>query len=174
MSLDYHDMEGQIYPILTVDEYAAKMGKDSEIVTLTFTVKSKQVGDDLVDWLERGYEWVLDASVSEGEIEIGKYLVFVEMNRRSTVPQRIIEILSDLTTLTNIEPIEWKVKVDDEEYEPNEVTLGEAIICNPARYRMEKESEEELNEMREIAGLPSKNLYVEDEYMRTIKQMAGL
>lgn len=174
MSLDYHDMEGQIYPILTVDEYAAKMGKDSEIVTLTFTVKSKQVGDDLVDWLERGYEWVLDASVSEGEIEIGKYLVFVEMNRRSTVPQRIIEILSDLTTLTNIEPIEWKVKVDDEEYEPNEVTLSEAIICNPARYRMEKESEEELNEMREIAGLPSKNLYVEDEYMRTIKQMAGL
>ena len=102
MSLDYHDMVGQIYPKLTVDEYAAKMGKDSDIVTLTFLVKSKQVGEDLVDWLERGYEWVLDASVSDGEVEIGKYLVFAEMNRRSAVPSRIIEILDDLSTLTDI------------------------------------------------------------------------
>ena len=31
--LDYMDMEHQIEPTVSVDEYAAKMGKDSDIVT---------------------------------------------------------------------------------------------------------------------------------------------
>ena len=78
---DYHDLVNQIIPEITIDEYAAKMGDDDEIVTLAFTVKGNQVGEDLVDWFERGYDWVLDAQVSEGEVKPGQYLVFVEMNR---------------------------------------------------------------------------------------------
>ncbi len=91
--LDYHDLVGQMIPEVTVDEYAAKMGEDDEIVTLAFTVKGKQVGEDLSDWFERGYDWVLDAQVSDGELVPGKYLVFVEMNRRTSTPERIIELL---------------------------------------------------------------------------------
>jgi hypothetical protein len=84
--LDHHDLEGQMIPTVTVDEYAAHMGNDSEIVTLAFTIKSEAAGNDLVDWFERGYDFVLDAQVSEGEVKPGQYLVFVEMNRRSSVP----------------------------------------------------------------------------------------
>ena len=93
--LDYHDLEGQLLPQVTVDEYAAHMGNDSEIVTLAFTIRSEAAGNDLVDWFERGYDFVLDAQVSEGEVKPGQYLVFVEMNRRSSVPKRIIELLDD-------------------------------------------------------------------------------
>ena len=75
--LDYHDLEGQMIPTVSVDEYSAKMGKDSEIVTLAFTIKNKQAGKDLSDWFERGYDFVLDAQVSDGEVSYGKYLVFV-------------------------------------------------------------------------------------------------
>ena len=94
--LDYLDMVDQIDDTITIDEYAAKMGKDSDIVTVTFTVHSELAADDLVSWLERGYDFILDASVSEGELEPGKFLVFAELNRRSTVPDRICKILSDL------------------------------------------------------------------------------
>ena len=172
--LDFHDMEGQINPLVTVDEYAAKMGKDSDIVTITFIARSQEVGKDLVDWLERGYDWVLDASVSDGEIEVGKYLVFVEMNRRSTVPARIIEMLTDLKTLTDRKITEWVIQVDNEDYDADEEVLGQVIICNPNKYKMEKEGEDELNEMREIAGLkinPSSN---QDEYIKSIKALAGM
>lgn len=172
--LDYHDMEGQLEPRITVDEYAAKMGKDHEIVTVTFIVKSKQAGKDLVDWLERGYDWVLDASLSEGEIEIGKYLVFMEMNRRSTAPTRILDILRDLETITALKLTEWTIEVDDEEYEPEEDILRQVIICNPNVYKVEKEKEGELNEMRQIAQLENKDIYTEDAYLRSIKTMAGL
>jgi len=94
--LDYLDMVDQIEPTVSVDEYSAKMGKDSDIVTLAFTVKSEAAGNDLVDWFERGYDWVLDASLSEGELSPGKYLVFVEMKRRTKVPERIVELIEDL------------------------------------------------------------------------------
>lgn len=172
--LDFHDLEGFVEPKVTVDEYSAKMGKDSDIVTLTFIVNSELAGKDLVDWFERGYDYVLDASVSDGEIRPGKYLIFVEMNRRSTVPERIVELLSDLETLTALKLKDWTVVVDEEEYEPDTETLKQVITISPHEYRVEKEKEEELNEFREIAGIPTKNLHEEDSYIKTIKTMAGM
>jgi hypothetical protein len=114
---DYHDLVNQIMPEITIDEYAAKMGDDDEIVTLAFTVKGNQVGEDLVDWFERGYDWVLDAQVSDGEISSGKYLVFVEMDRRTTVPERICELVSDMQTLTDLPMKDWTINYEDNQYE---------------------------------------------------------
>lgn len=172
--LDHNDMEGQIEPLVTVDEYAAKMGKDSDIVTLSFLVKSEQAGHDLVDWFERGYDYVLDASLSEGEVETGKYLVFVEMNRRSSVPKKIIELLSDLKTLTGLKLKDWTIQVDDEDYDADEKILHQVIVCSPGEYKKDKEKEESLNEFRNLAGLDSKKIFVDDEYIKTIKSIAGI
>jgi hypothetical protein len=175
--LDYHDLEGIVTPRVTIDEYAAQMGKDSEIVTLAFIVKNKQAGEDLSDWFERGYDFVLDAQVSDGELTSGTYLVFVEMNRRTTVPERIITLLDDLETLTDIPLKDWTVVVDDEEYEPDAEVLKQVITISPHQYREEVEpDEEELNEMRERAGLDVKVLHADkqDADIKAFKAMAGL
>jgi len=175
--LDYHDLEGIVTPRVTIDEYAAQMGKDSEIVTLAFIVKNKQAGEDLSDWFERGYDFVLDAQVSDGELTSGTYLVFVEMNRRTTVPERIITLLDDLETLTDIPLKDWTVVVDDEEYEPDAEVLEQVITISPHQYREEVEpDEEELNEMRERAGLEVKALHADkqDADIKAFKAMAGL
>jgi len=174
--LDYHDLEGQLLPTLTVDEYSAHMGKDSEIVTLAFTIKNKQAGDDLCDWFERGYDFVLDAQVSEGEVSPGRYLVFVEMNRRSSVPSRIIELLKDLKTLTDMKLTDWTIVIDDEEYEPTEEVLKQVIVMSPHNYRVEEEREEDLNEMRHRAGLDVKPIHTDkqDAELRAFKSIAGL
>ena len=179
MALDYMDLEGQLNDKITIDEYAAKMGKDSDIVTITFTTHSKLAAKDLVTWFERGYDFVLDASVSDGEIEPGKWLVFVEMDRRSKVPERIITLLSDLETLTGIEINDWNVEIDGDEYEASEEIMKEKMILNPNEYKDKKDSEddendEELNEMRLRAGLDVKTNYVEDEYIKNLKAIAGL
>lgn len=184
------DMEGQIDDVITVDEYSAKMGKDSDIVTLTFIVFSEQAAKDLVSWFERGYDWVLDASVSEGELEPGKYLVFVEMNRRSTVPERICTLIEDLETLTGLKLKDWTVIIEDEEYDVSVEELTRNMILNPNVYKMEKEPDEEaekgeedeseagdpkLDEVRIRAGLePSKIVYENDEYIMNLKAMAGM
>jgi len=175
--LDYHDLEGQMIPTVTVDEYAAHMGTDSEIVTLAFTIKSEAAGNDLVDWFERGYDFVLDAQVSEGEVKPGQFLVFVEMNRRSSVPKRIIELLDDLETLTDIPVKDWTIIVDEEEYSPEEEVLKQVITISPHDYREEVEvEEEEINEMRERAGLEVKVIHADkqDAEIKAFKAMAGL
>jgi hypothetical protein len=180
MALDYMDLEGQLKDKITIDEYAAKMGKDSDIVTVTFTVNSNLAAKDLVTWFERGYDFVLDASVSEGEIEPGQWLVFVEMDRRSKVPNRVITLLEDLESLTGIELADWTTEIDGEEYEASEDTMKEKMILNPNEYKMEKDTEEteepdeELNEMRLRAGLDVKTTYVEDEYIKHLKAIAGM
>lgn len=172
--LDYEDMQGQVESKVTVDEYAAKMGKDKDIVTVTFVVNSKMAGEDLVSWFERGYDFVLDASVSDGEIEPNKYLVFVEMNRRLAVPERIIELLEDLQTLTGLKLKDWTVEVDDETYDADIDILKQVIILNPNEYKIEEEQEEELNEMRTIANLSTKKIHSDNDYITKIKTMAGM
>lgn len=168
------DMDGQISDKITVDEYAAKMGKDKDIVTITFKVNSELAANDLVVWFERGYDFVLDASVSDGEIEPGTYLVFVEIERRSRVPERILRLLSDLETLTGFKLKDWIVEIENETYDADESVIRQAMILNPNEYKMEKEKDEKLNEYRQIAGLATKPLYKEDAYIRKIKTMAGM
>lgn len=173
--LDYLDMEDQIEPTVSVDEYAAKMGKDSDIVTLAFTVKSEAAGNDLVDWFERGYDWVLDASISEGELSPGKYLVFVEMKRRTKVPERVVELIDDLETLTGLTVNEWTVKIDETDYAADPEILKQHITISPHEYRVEEENEEELNEMRHRAGLDTVKLHGEpDSELKAFISMAGL
>ena len=175
--LDHKDMEGQVEPRITVDEYSAKMGKDKDVVTITFMVNSNLAATDLVTWFERGYDWVLDASVSDGEIEPGKWLVFVEMDRRSKVPNRIITLLEDLETLTDIKLSDWVVDIEGDDIEADEEQIRAKMILNPNEYKEQEEEteevEDELNEMRIRAGLDVKTHYVEDEYIKNLKAIAG-
>jgi len=171
--LDYLDMVGQINPVISVDEYKAKMGKDSDIVTLAFLVNSEAAGTDLVDWFERGYDWILDASVSEGELRPGKYLVFVEIKRRMAVPERIVELIEDLETLTELPINDWTVEINDEEYDPEVEVLRQIITTSPHEYRIKEEGE--LNEMRKRAGVDTVKLYGEpDKDLKKYISMAGL
>lgn len=175
--MDYHDLKGQIEPVVSIDEYAAKMGDDSDIVTITFITNSKLSAEDLVSWLELGYEFILDSSVSEGELTQGKWLVFVEMKRRSNVPDKLMEILSDLETLTDRPASKYKIKIDDELHNADKETIKSNMVLTPADYELDTESEEELNDFREIAGLPNKNIYNKDnidEEIRKYITMAGL
>ena len=136
------------------------------------------MGNDLADWFEHGYDWILDAQVSDGEISPRKYLVFVEMNRRSKVPERIIELLSDLQTLTDLSLKDWSIKLNDEEYDADEDILKQVIILSPHDYREKKEAEQEepeINNMRERAGLEPKSSNKEqDAELKNYKAMAGL
>jgi hypothetical protein len=172
--LDYHDMVGQIEPVVSVDEYKAKMGKDSEVVTLSFILNSKSAAQDLVQWLEVGYDWVMDASVSTGEYKPGQWLVFAEMKRRSSVPKRICELLEDLYTLTDRKADQYKIKVDDKEYVADPEILNDVIITSPLLYKEKIKQEKELNEYRTMANLKAVSLYEEDTYIKDLKAIARI
>lgn len=171
--IDYKDFVRQIIPVLSIDEYEAKTGSDDETVTLAFIVKGKQASDDLASWFEKGYDFVIDSQISKGEIRRGKHMVFVEMERRSKVPERIIEILQDLETLTNLEMSDWTIEINDIEIEADLDQLKTNILLSPHLYRENKETE--LNEMRELSGIEPHKIYNEqDSQLKAFKAMAGL
>jgi hypothetical protein len=172
-SLDYHDLEGQVEPKISVDEYSAKVGSDADIVTLAFIIKGKQASNDLVSWFERGYNFIIDADVSDGEIKPGKYVVFVEMKRRTSVPENIVEIVEDLETLTDLNVKDWTVTVNEQDYDCDVEQLKQVIILSPHEYRIEKETD--LNEMRTMSGMQPKNIYKEkDSLLKDFISKAGL
>lgn len=171
--VDYKDFVRQIIPVLSIDEYEAKTGSDDETVTLAFIVKGKEASQDLAAWFEKGYDFVIDAQVSKGEVRRGKHMVFVEMERRSKVPERIIEMLEDLETLTNLELADWTIEINDLEIEADLDQLKANILLSPHLYRENKETE--LNEMRELSGIePHKIFGEQDSQLKAFKAMAGL
>jgi hypothetical protein len=170
--LNYKDMEGQVTPIFDIDQFKSQIGEDSDIIVLNFIVSGKDVGDDLVAWFERGYDWIIDADVSPGEVLDKKFYVFAEMNRTSTAPRRIMELLDDLHTLTDIKKDDWKVKIGDNKYPATEENISELVPCSAAKYKEKNESE--LNEWRQIAGLPTVTVHQSDKELIAWKRRAGI
>lgn len=101
MSLKTGDLRDLIYGVFEIDSYKSKMGSDSEIVVLSFTVNEKAPAEDLVEFIEKGYSFVLDADVSSGEQDDGMYRVFVEMERDSNIPNQILELMDGVGKLSD-------------------------------------------------------------------------
>ena len=175
--LRHLDMEGMINPILGVDQYASSVGTDDDLITLDFEVKSKDVAEDLSEWFEKGYDFVIDSSPSPGEVTNGKFLVFVEVERRRQSPNQIMEMLGDLETLTGLSTDDWKMKIGDD-VEPASIDfIKRNVKTSPHDYRLSKEEktdEDNLNEWREIAGIKTVNTYKDDEDMKALKRQAGI
>ena len=102
-SLSFKDLDGLLKPTIHVDEFSSKMGDDDDIIVVSFFVRDAQAAKDLMMWFEKGYDFVLDADRSPGEIRPGRYLVYVELRRRSTAGGNVEQLLDDLNTLTEFE-----------------------------------------------------------------------
>ncbi len=159
-------------PTVHVDEFASKMGDDDDIIVLSFFARDKLAADDLMNWFEKGYDWVLDADVSPGEIRPGRYLVYIEMRRRSTAGSNTARILSDLATLTEFDENEWTMKYEDKDYPFTVETFNRVVPLSPKEYRRVKEKD--LNEMRVAAGIDPKQIYERERDIKQLQSAAGI
>lgn len=174
-------MEDQVSPVLGIDQFRSTIGDDSDFITMNFTVKSAEVAEDLVTWLEYGYEWIVDAEPSPGEVQNGKFLVFIDVDRRTRVPERVMEMLSDLDTLTGIDAKNWKLKIGDTMYPASEKIMKQHLALSPHEYKEQHggeddEEQADLNEMRVIAGLEPVTRYADkrDALIREMQFKAGI
>jgi hypothetical protein len=155
--LGYKDMEGMMKPTIHIDEFSSKMGEDADVIVVSFFVRDKQAAKDLMTWFEKGYDFVLDADQSPGEIKPNRYLVYLEMRRRNAAPRQLQEILDDLNTLTEYEPDDWIMVYKKQKHAWDPETFAELVPLTPNEYR--ERTEGDLNEMRIAAGLDVKPIY---------------
>ena len=169
---EYKDMVGMIKPTIHVDEFASKMGDDDDVIVVSFFVRSKEAAGDLVNWFEKGYDWVLDADTSPGEIKPGRFLVYVELRRRSTAGKHLATAIEDLNTLTEYTPDQWIMVYNDKETPFSRQEFEQAIPLSPKEYR--KQHQGDLNEVRAAAGLETVQIYEREKDIRQLQSAAGI
>ena len=173
-SLGFRDLEGLLKPTIHVDEFSSKMGDDDDIIVISFFVRDQQAAKDLMMWFEKGYDFVLDADRSPGEIRPGRYLVYVEIRRRSTAGGNVEQLLDDLNTLTEFEDSSaWTMHYRDQEIPFTRDSFDATVPLTPRAYR--ERYEKDLNEVRVAAGIPVVATYDrQDRALQTIQSAAGI
>ena len=165
-------MVGMMKPTIHIDEFSSKMGDDDEIIVVSFFVRSAEAAKDLANWFEKGYEWVLDADVSPGEIKPGRFLVYIEMRRRSSAGEKIMEAVEDLATLTEFKTTDWEMHYNEKTSPFSVEEFNSQVPLSPKQYR--KQHDGDLNEMRAAAGIDAKQIYEREKDIRQLQAAAGI
>ena len=109
MGLSHGDLRMTIDETVEIDRYKAKMGTDEDVAVVNFTAENKDAGQDLVDFLESGYDWILDSAVSLGTNNKGKYLVFVEVERNEDLVDNLGYMLKEVGKVAEIN--DWRFRI---------------------------------------------------------------
>jgi len=188
-NLEQGDLKRLVHDELHIDEYKSKMGDDADVCVISFKVSGKEPSADLVSFVEKGYDYVLDADVSSGEKEGGDYLVFVEFERTSELPEQIIQVMEDLMNLTEQELSDWRVRYykSTEDNELTAETLEQIIPLTSEAYdakygedeeeidvEPEQDITQDLDAMKAAAGVPVTTTAPTNEYTESLRIAAGL
>ena len=161
-------------PTVHVDEFSSKMGDDDDVIVISFFVRDAQAAKDLMNWFEKGYDFVLDADRSPGEIKPNRYLVYVEIRRRSTAGGHVELLLNDLNTLTEFEDsADWTMHYKGKSIPFSRDEFDQQVPLSPRAYR--ERYEQDLNEVRVAAGIPVVSNYDrQDRALQAIQSAAGI
>jgi len=189
-NLEQGDLKRLVHDELHIDEYKSKMGDDADVCVISFKVSGKEPSADLVSFVEKGYDYVLDADVSSGEKEGGDYLVFVELERTEKLPEQIINIMEDLINLTEQELSDWRVRYykSTKDHDLTAEILEQIIPLSPEAYSAKYDSEDEevdaeepeqditqdLDAMKAAAGVPVTTTAPKNAYTESLRVAAGL
>lgn len=108
MSVRHGDLKDMVIPLISVDEFSAKTGVDSEVIVVAFFCKDEMPAYDLDDFIDKGLVDILDSEVSPNPNDDGFWLVFVEFKRQPNFWYKLFELVKDVENLTT--KLNWEVQ----------------------------------------------------------------
>lgn len=132
------DLQHLVKKVFEVDTYKSKMGEDPDVAVLRFEVDYRSPAKDLMEFIEKGYPFVLDADISSGEDENGKYSVFVEIQRSDKLYEHIDELLYGVKRLTGIKDFKFTYYNRNNLFDCNTNTLRNKIPHSVNEYKQFK------------------------------------
>jgi len=198
MGLEAGNLRKLIHPELHIDEFKSKLGDDAEICVISFKVNGKEPAQDLVNFIEKGYSWVVDADVSSGELDDGDYIVFLEIDRNRELPENVIAMMEDIMRLTEQELSDWRVRYHSNttDHELTLEDLAEMVPLSPEEYDakygnddqedlesdapaeepevMGPELQESLNKLRAVAGVQVTHKAPKNDFTEALRIAAGI
>lgn len=134
------DLKDMVDNLFTVDQFKSKMGDDKDTIVIRFRAADKEPALDLMDFIEKGYNYVLDADVSSGEERDGKYSIFVEIERTEKAPGQVKDLLNGVTQLCDCTGwrFRWYRDVGGQDFTPE--TFAEIVPLTPEEYARDRKS----------------------------------
>ena len=136
------DLKDQVEDLFTIDQYQSKMGRDEDVLVLRFRTADKEPGIDLMEFIEKGYPFVLDADISSGEERDGKYSVFVEIERTDRAPGQIKDLLNGMGQLCDCTNWRFRFYKDIKSYDFSEDAIRECVPLDPESYATAQETQQ--------------------------------
>lgn len=173
--LEVNDLKRLVHPELHIDEFKSKMGKDEDVIVLSFKVSGREPAEDLVNFIEKGYSWVLDADVSAGEMEDGDFLVFVECDREPDVADNTLEMMQDIMHLTGQKLDDWtaQFRSNPAKIELTADNIRNHVPLTSSSYLL-KYGKKGLDEMRNAAGIPVTTKAPKNDHTQSLRSLAGI
>lgn len=174
-NLEYGDLARLINRQIHIDQYKSKMGDDADICVISFVVRNKEPAVDLMSFIEKGYDWVLDADVSSGEKSNGEYLVFIEVSRSQDLPQQLENIIDDITNLVEFDKQDWTFRYYKlpKSYPVDKKIIADLVPLTPDDYRRRFDSRD-IDEVKSAAGLPVQRQAPRNQYTESLRAAAGI
>lgn len=184
--LEKNDLQRLVHNEVHVDEFKSKLGADEDICVISFKVKHKDPALDLISFIEKGYEWALDADISSGEMDDGSYVVFVECERDTDIPENLMALMKDLVHVTGHKLKDWRLRykggIKDYQLEPQ--TLARIIPLKPEAYikkfgsseseKEDAEIENELDKLKAASGVKVTNNKKKSKMAEELQRAAGI
>lgn len=169
MSLTNGDLKNVVYSEITVDAFKPNAGKIEDVIVVAFYLADQNPANDLNTFIQRGFVDNLDSDVSPNTDKDGRYLVFVEMLRNETFPEKFRALLKDVENLTG--KMDWKIKTylsDNKTFSIDDPTLFKYVILDPSQYVTKadfkmKDETESIKEFFKNSALTG--LTITDEYV---------
>ena len=129
------DLKEMVHTMFEVDSFRSKMGEDQDVCVVSFKVKDRSPAKDLMEFIEKGYSFVLDADVSSGEDNNGEYSVFVEISRTPKLAEQIQELTYGVQRLTGIDNFKFKYYKESTVHDLNTDNLKNNIPSTVGQYK---------------------------------------
>lgn len=175
-NLEFGDLSRVIHTEVHIDEYKSKMGDDADICVVSFKVAGKEPGIDLMSFIEKGYDWVLDADISSGEKEDGDYLVFVEIDRTPRIPELVVQMIEDLTNLVDNSIEDWRFRYQKstKDHPVTVEALTANVVLTPEKYQKKYQKNDELDQLKIAAGVDVDTVAPKNEFTESLRIAAGI
>jgi hypothetical protein len=128
------DLKEMVHDVFEVDSFRSKMGEDQDVCVVSFKVKDRSPAKDLMEFIEKGYDFVLDADVSSGEDNKGEYSVFVEISRSPRLAEQIQELTYGVKRLTGLDELKFKYYKQSHVHEATTTNLKDRIPSSVNEY----------------------------------------
>ena len=163
------DLKNYVSEVFTVDIYSSKMGEDSDVVVLGFRVREKNPAIDMMEFIEKGYPFILDADISAGEENDGQYQVFVEIERTPNLTEQLTDLLKGIGQLCDCRNWKFRYQKANQSVEFNEDSITKNIPLTKEDYTAKVLSIKE-SDIKQFFNQGATNVTIDETNMLTFKR----